>query len=250
MPKPKAAILKKTCARCTEPFEVPDKANYREKKYCTRACSNAATATKRAEAVRSAGRYQAPICPCGKEVPPPPGANYIYAAQKKYCSAECRMEHGAKRQKDPSKWVTFDCQNCGEKVTRYKNYGNGHLKYCSNACAQKHTRKKRHIVVDDAVVLDSGYEAFFWGLCQLLKVPVERFDRDHGVEWREGCWYAPDFYLPTLNMAVELKGIQDDEDLLRFEVFRRESGALTVLGQERLLEMAPWRETFLGNFQP
>lgn len=244
MPKPKAGVLKKVCERCSKPFEVPDKVNYREKRYCTRACSNAATATKRAESVRSAGRYQPPICPCGKEVPPPPGANYIYAAQKKYCSAECRNKYGPKRQKDPSKWVTFTCQNCGEEVETRRKLNM--QKYCSVACSNRHTKVKRHIVLKDSdVVLDSSYEAFFWGLCQLLKVPVERYDREKGVEWREGCWYAPDFYMPFTGVSVELKGVLDDQDPERWDVFRREVGPLIILSGDDLRAFAPKRSEFI-----
>lgn len=71
MPKPRAQMLHKVCEKCGEPFETPDKKNYREKVFCSRACSNVATAEKRAEAIRANKKYKPPICPCGKEVPPP-----------------------------------------------------------------------------------------------------------------------------------------------------------------------------------
>lgn len=168
------------------------------------------------------------FCPCGKKTGSP---------NRGYCSPECRMEHGKKKQADPQNWTRYTCQNCGDEFELRKS-SQSYGKYCSNACAKKHTKTKQHIVVDDAVVLDSGYEALFWGLCTFLKVPVERYDRKHGVERREGQWYAPDFYLPTLNMAVEVKGVQDEDDAERWDAFRKASpqylrvilqGDLTVL---------------------
>src|SRR5262249_36675754 len=134
MPRPKAQTLHKICARpeCRKPFDVPDKVNYRERIYCSRACSNTVTAETRAEKVQeSRSGYQPPTCPCGNKVLPVAGMRHVY---RKYCSDACRDLYGLKRQKDPANWVTFNCQNptCGKEVTRYKKYGSGANKYCSN----------------------------------------------------------------------------------------------------------------------
>lgn len=169
-------------------------------------------------------------CPCGKLTGRP---------NRKYCSPEHRTLYGKKKRANPENYVTFECLNCEKEVTRYKNYGNGHNKYCSNECAQKHTKIKKHIVVDDAIVLDSGYEALFWGLCTTLKIPIERFDRQYGVAWREDCWYAPDFWLPTLGTAVELKGLEDAEDELKWAAYREQRGALKVFLHMDLVDMIP-----------
>jgi transposase len=167
------------------------------------------------------------FCPCGKKTGSP---------NRKYCSPECRKQHGRKRQKDPSKWIIFECQNCGKTVEARK--GLNYQKYCSNACAQKHTKVKRHYGVDGLeIVFDSGYEVLFWGLCVFNKVPIERYDREKGVEWRPGLWYAPDFYMPTLNFAVEVKGVLDDEDPERWDAFRQEVGSLIVLTEAKLRQM-------------
>lgn len=176
------------------------------------------------------------VCPCGKKTGSP---------NRKYCSPGCRMEYGKKKQANPENHRTFNCENCGKEVTRYKKLN--YHKYCSNACANKHTKTKKHIVVDDAVVLDSGYEAFFWGLCQLFKLPVERFDRKHGVEWREGCWYAPDFYLPTLDLAVELKGLEDASDKDRWALFEKEQGRLVILTGDDLRGMFLGKSDFIAT---
>lgn len=223
------------CEGCPTVFEVP--ATYRAKRFCSRACSNRATAEARAASTRAHEKYKPPVCPCGKAVPPPPGQQYVYASQKKYCSPECRVKYGKKKQRDPANYVTFECLNCGTEVTRYKKYGSGHSKYCSNACAQRHTRTKVHIVMEDSVVLDSTWEALFYGLCGYLKIPCDRYDREQGVEWAEGSWYAPDFVLPSLGMAVEIKGQEDDDDSDRWDLYRRERGLLVVLDYQSLEEI-------------
>lgn len=156
---------------------------------------------------------------------------------RKFCSPECRKVYGKKRQPDPTNYVTFICQNqsCGKEVTRYKRYGNGANMFCSNACAQRHTRTKAHVVMsDDDVVLDSKWEALFWGLMGFYKVPCERYDRERAVEWSEGCWYAPDFYLPEMDTAVEIKGQEDPDDAVRWDLYRTERGRLLVLDRSGL----------------
>lgn len=235
MPRPALPREERTCPVCSGTFTVRVDL---PQLCCSRTC-----ARRRDNKLRPKAKPR--ICPCGKEIQAPDYHQSRYAHNRKYCSAECRKEYGKKKQADPKNHVTFNCLNCGIEVTRYKNYGKGHNKYCSNSCARRHTKTKQHIVVDDAIVLDSGYEALFWGLCMLLKVPVERYDRDKGVEWREGLWYAPDFWMPTLNFAVELKGVMDDEDPERWDAYREEYGSLMVLTEAKLRKMVGDRGDFL-----
>jgi hypothetical protein len=173
-----------------------------------------------------ADKRQNTTCPCG--------VKFYSPYPKKYHSAECRVLYGKKRQADPANHVTFTCQNCGKEVTRRK--GLGYHKYCSNACAQRHTKTKQHIVVDDAVVLDSTWEALFWGLCGFFKVPVERHDRSIGIAWRteKGGWYAPDFTLPGQNIAVEVKGQQRPDDEQKWAAYREQHGQLLVVDRALL----------------
>lgn len=163
-------------------------------------------------------------CPCGKKTG---------VKGQKYCSWDHRVEYGTFRQKNPDKYITFNCLNCDVEVTRRKNYS-VFQKYCSNECAAKHTRVKQHIVVDDAVVLDSGFEALFWGLCSLWKIPVERADRSKAVMIGGNGWYCPDFYVLGLNAWVEVKGFEDDDDRARYDAWRAEGHTLAVLHREEL----------------
>lgn len=176
--------------------------------------------------IKKMGHVPEKICVCGK---------VFTDAQNKYCSPECRNQYGGKRQKDPTNYTTFNCLNCSIEIIRYK--GSGAHKYCSNSCARRHTKTKQHIVVEDSIVLDSSYETLFWSICMLNKIPIERYDREQGVEWRPGLWYAPDFWMPTLGFAVEVKGLMDDEDPEKWDAFRQEVGSLIVLTEAKLRQM-------------
>jgi hypothetical protein len=214
----------KPCRYCTNDFESYE---YRNQVFCSRDCTND-WQRENADRVHT-------FCPCGAEVTDNPWQN-------KYCSAECRKLYGKKRQPDPANHVTFVCQNekCpreGEPVTRPKGYGNGHLKFCSNDCARTHTRTRKFYAVDGFdIVFESSWEVLFWGLCTYLKVPVERYDRENGVAWREGCWYAPDFWLPFLGLAVEVKGLEDEDDPARWTAFREQRGQQLVVIDRKLFD--------------
>ena len=166
-------------------------------------------------------------CPCGVLTGVP---------TVQFCSPEHRLEYGGRRQPDPDNYVTFTCLNCGKEVTKRKKLN--YHKYCSNECAAKHTRKKQHIVVEDAIVLDSGYEALFFGLCRFVKLPVERADRSQAVPVGADGWYCPDFYLPLTQLWIETKGFEDDDDRARYAAWRQHHGhllALNRMGFERIL---------------
>lgn len=238
IPKDPKTVELRQCKLCTKTFEPSTVAQV----FCGRSCARRVEGAKKSEEQQAAYAADPILCPCGKAIP------YEVRHSVKYCTKECRMTHGGKRQKDPENYLTFVCLGCGEEVTRPKRYST-YAKYCSNACAAKHTKAKKHIVVDDAVVLDSGYEALLWGLCSVLKVPIERYDREQGVEWREDGWYAPDFVVTChgRQVAVETKGLQDSEDEARWAAFREKSEVpLVVLAREDLLGLSVSREDLLA----
>ena len=226
---PKATYEERRCewATCESTFRTSTNS---PKRFCSMKCVGKSVALQRSETARRLwAQDPRSRCRCGGGIP------YENRHIWRYCSDTCRTEYGAKRQPDPANYATFACLNCDETVTRRKTQG--YHKYCSNACAQRHTKTKRHIVVDDAVVLDSGFEALFWGLCTTLGIPIECYDREHGVAWREGGWYAPDFWLPTLETAVELKGLEDAEDALKWSAHRQQRGPLKVFLHMDLVDL-------------
>jgi hypothetical protein len=233
MTRTEALVVTKICAlsECQKPFESRlTEARSAVQRFCSRKCHMTEINRERGQEKRRAWDASPQSqCSCGEGRIP-----YEVRATTKYCSPECRALYGKKKQADPENYLTFTCQGCGETVTRRKSYGKYH-KYCSNTCAQRHTKLKRHIVVDEAVVLDSTWEALFWGLCGFRKITVERFARESGVLWKADGWYAPDFWVPSLELAVEVKGIADESDPARWRKFR-EDRRLAVLGRDELDE--------------
>lgn len=233
MPRPRAERTTKKCERdeCGQTFEVRGNAADAQRRFCGRPCAR--LVENQARSVRKQEEWvQSPLslCPCGEARIP-----YEVRATTKYHSPECRERYGKKKGRDPEVWLKYTCQNpsCGAEFERRKSFSRGNVKYCSIPCSNKCTKTKQHIVVDDAVVLDSSWESLFWGLCGFMKFPVERFDRERGVEWRDGGWYAPDFWMPTLSIAVEVKGLEDPDDVTRWVTFR-ERTALAVVQRDEL----------------
>lgn len=225
----KVAREQRICPECGGEFEVLVTS---PKKFCSMHCARFNQARIRQQEVRDAWyASEESSCSCGEKIP------YEHRDTWKYCSPECRGEYGAKRQPDPANHVTFHCQNCGKETTRPRGYGNGHHKYCSNDCARRHTKTRKFYAVEGFdIVFESSWECLFWGLCSFLKIPVERFDREHGVEWKPGQWYAPDFWLPSVGVAVEIKGQEDEDDLVRWEAFWADT-PLVVLDQKKLQQL-------------
>lgn len=226
---PRKPIEIRTCENrsCGKEFEYH--AGQTGERFCSRACRNEYASFVNKEAAKDAYELDPRRCPCGTAIP------FEYRHTRQFCSPGHRREYQAKRQKDPDNYITFNCLNpaCGKEVVRLKKYSQ-YQKYCSNECAAKHTRIKQHIVVDDAVVLDSGYEALFWGLCSLFKIPVERADRGLAVPVNGDGWYCPDFWLPGPGLWVEVKGFEDDDDRARYAAWRTSGRELAVLSRPEL----------------
>lgn len=227
------------CEECGNQFEY--RAGRTGERFCSRQCRTDYLVRHNREGARAEYDLDPKRCPCGGPIP------YEYRHTRQFCSPEHRAQYSAKRQPEPDKYVTFNCLNCDKEVTRYKGYGNGHNKYCSNTCAQKHTKTRRFYTVEGFdIVFESSYEALFWGLCMVLKLPVERYDREQGVEWKPGQWYAPDFWLPSLETAVELKGLADEDDTARWEAFSEQRGKLKIMYASDLLELVSGKSDLLA----
>lgn len=217
-----------SCPVCSETFLTLRP----EQQYCSTDCYKVALAQRNTdEGIQSQAEYnESPKrCQCGNLI------DYEHRHTRQFCSPTCRIQYQPKRQSDPTKQVIFVCQNCGKTVTKPRSWGKGYFKYCSNDCAKKHTKTKQHIVVEDAVVLDSKWEALFWGLAGMLKIPCNRTNRVEGVAWSgPGSWYAPDFHLPGIDVYVEVKGQEDSQDPTKWDAFRADGLRLVVVDQPML----------------
>lgn len=231
-------VESRTCPACGEVFETKVNRMTGEvgkgfrTTYCSRACSRQVANKRAGDESRALYDADPRRCPCGAALP-----YEVRNHVKSYCSPECRATYGKKRQRDEANYVTFDCRGCGKSVERYRKYGNGALLYCSNECAMKHTKTKHHVAMrDEDVLLDSSYEAFVWGALRIMRVPVERFDRQYGVEWAPGHWYAPDFWLPQHDLAIEVKGLEDDRDADRWIAYQTITGKRLLCLTTKVLE--------------
>lgn len=233
--------LTKTCQHCSKSFETAGDARSAQRRFCDRNCSNAATAKIRSDSLRNGEKGYKPIlCPCGKTVYGANDREYNYT--KKYCDEICRRKYMINgNQRDKSKWTTYICLNCEESFERRVNTRNA-KKYCSNKCAQKHTKVKKHYGVEGLeIVFDSTWEAAFWGIASIAKLPIERFDRQYAVEWKPGQFYAPDFWMPSvqwvtnrIGAAIEIKGHEEEDDQIKWAVFRATGVDLIIIDQYRM----------------
>jgi len=236
---PRTVKEKRRCPQCTTDFEP----TYGDQVCCSMKCARAADAEKKAAETRATYEADPKRCPCGKAIP------YEVRHRAKYCDSDCRKEYGSYRKEDPSKWGIFTCEadSCGKEYRRRIAAG-GTFRYCSRACADRHTKVKKHIVVDDAVVLDSAYESLFWSMCTVLKIRVDRYDREQGVDWNGKSWYAPDFLVTWQGrqVAVETKGFADENDEKRWTAFREQATVpLVVLTRDELVPLPATREDLL-----
>lgn len=156
-----------------------------------------------------------------------------------------RGDNVRKRRPNPSNYQTWTCKNprCplpDGKFERLKSAGV--KKFCSNSCATKCNKKAEIVVPDTGDVLDSLSEATFMKWCQINKIEVERFDREHVVEF-DGHRYGPDFWLPTLKLAVEVKGFERPGDAAKWAAFRTAGHKLAVVFDEDLFGLTVERLT-------
>ncbi len=207
---------------CSATFEVPVTSS---QQFCGMTCARSISNKRRWE-----GKRREAICSCGQ---------IFYSPHtKKYCSAECRAKYSKKRQADPENYVTFTCLNCGEEITRYKKYSPSQ-KYCSNECSAKHNRTRKFYAVEDLeIIFESSYECLFWALCMFWKVPVQRADRALAIPVNGDGWYCPDFrvVIPHLDLDiwVEVKGFEDDDDRSRYSAWRTAGHKLAVADRDLL----------------
>ena len=218
--------VERACPECHSTFSVRENST---QIYCGRQCARQAAATTKS--LRTMGEWydsDASLCPCGKRIP------YTKRDTSKYCSDECRSRYGKKRQPDPNKQVTFNCGTCGKETTRPRSYGAtvSGMRFCDNTCAAKHTKTVRHYVVREMdMVLDSGWEMLFAGLCYWHKLEVVRVDRTLAVTTGSGSAYAPDFIVGD-SIAVEVKGLDRGNQDEGRELWRETMGPLAVVDRQ------------------
>lgn len=147
---------------------------------------------------------------------------------KLYCSSECRKAAG--NYKKPGKTKSAICVGCAEEFTRPISYASA-MKYCSNECSHKETKKVRDKFVmelnEDAIVFHSTWELRFVAACYRYGIPWRRYDGD-AIETSVGN-YRPDFIVGKQGYVVEIKGHMNYESMIKTEE------AKNILGEQYLL---------------
>lgn len=155
------------------------------------------------------------------------------SSPQKYCTRKC----AADARRDPDKKLTTTCETCEEP---FETYLHRPAKFCSRNCADQGRRAIQWEF--DGNVLDSSWEALFVGLAAMNGLPCTRFDRTGVVTWNgDGNVYGPDFTIAPRGqqIAVEIKGAQEDSDRLKWAAYRRTGALLVVLNRALLNELKP-----------
>jgi hypothetical protein len=167
----------------------------------------------------------------------------VSAANRLYHSHECRRAASVRRQRDESKWTTSKCGWCG---IEFEHRASSHRQFHNQACARRGLKVHQNIkTIDDqtehVIVLQSSYEALFWGLAKISKVRIERFDERFLIPWDKSndlSNYDPDFWLPQYEVAVETKGVPRANMHAQWAAYRATGRLLVVLFKEDLRKLS------------
>lgn len=205
----------KKCETCLQDF-IPYNRNAEQQYLCT-TCANDSSVSSKAY-IKKFYEKQGVVCPCGK----------LTGNKNKYCSSECKKAAG--NYKKPGKTKSAICVGCAEEFTRPISYRSA-MKYCSNECSHKETKKVRDKFVmelnEDAIVFHSTWELRFVAACYRYGIPWRRYDGD-AIETSVGN-YRPDFIVGKQGYVVEIKGHMNYESMIKTEE------AKNILGEQYLL---------------
>lgn len=74
-------------------------------------------------------------------------------------------------------------------------------------------------IIVDGVKLQGQWEVDFYNWAKENNLSPERPTRAFRYEWNGERWYHPDFYIPSLNLYVEVKGYETDRDRAKWNCF-------------------------------
>lgn len=150
--------------------------------------------------------------------------------RRMYHSVEC----AALARTDPDKRTSVTCP-CG---TEFETWAAKPALYHSRECWARFAPSAKRVIVEGNQ-FDSPWEGFFYGLCRLAHVSVQRHDRSDVVEWAPGRRYAPDFDMTWRGqrLCIEVKGRERDHDPAKWKAWREQRSLLLVLKEDELQEM-------------
>jgi hypothetical protein len=74
-------------------------------------------------------------------------------------------------------------------------------------------------IIVDGLKLQGQWEVDFYNWCKETDIHVERPTQGFPYEWNGLRTYYPDFYLPELDLFVEVKGYEIDRDRAKWQAF-------------------------------
>ena len=74
-------------------------------------------------------------------------------------------------------------------------------------------------IVFDGIKFQGKWELEFYQYCKANDITIERSNEWFEYEWNGSRKYFPDFYLPDLDMYIEVKGYETDRDRAKWRDF-------------------------------
>ena len=153
-----------------------------------------------------------------------------YTRKAMYCSKNCADEGRRRGLVTTPPTKSAICVGCAEEFTRPEYYPSA-MKYCSNKCSHKETKKVRDKFVmelnEDAIVFHSTWELRFVAACYRYGISWRRYDGDD-IETSVGN-YRPDFIVGKQGYVVEIKGHMNYDSVIKTETAKIELGEQYLL---------------------
>lgn len=93
--------------------------------------------------------------------------------------------------------------------------------------------RSKQIVVD-GIKFQGKWELEFYQYCKRNDIEVQRSNEWFEYEWSGSRKYFPDFYLPSLDLYVEVKGYETDRDRAKWSAFPKQ---LKIVRKEDIMAM-------------
>lgn len=98
-------------------------------------------------------------------------------------------------------------------------------------------------IVVDGIKFQGRWEFEFYQYCKVNSILIERSNEWFEYEWNGTRKYFPDFYLPKLNLYIEVKGYETDRDRAKWRDFPKQ---LRVIKKQDIIDI---RKGCFGGLQ-
>jgi hypothetical protein len=74
-------------------------------------------------------------------------------------------------------------------------------------------------IIEDGIKFQGKWELEFYQYCKINSIEIKRPNEWFEYEWNGIRKYFPDFYLPKLDLYIEVKGYETDRDRAKWKYF-------------------------------